>query len=362
MSKKPVTYRRLYERSCSWKIGSLIIAVLAVALAAAVWIIADGWLKEYEGSQSIYAAREYFDRLLAGEVDAMYESEKASLSSSESPEDYREYVLGLLEQGAYLDETPRRDPEGPQTYTVKLKGGGTIEFTLEVGGSTRHGYDVWKTGAVTAKTLTFKDYTLVCPENAEASADGVPLTKEDITASGLTGRYSDLVEEGIEGLKDVRYSVKRALRPPVFSVKDSAGRDMELEDADGEKKAKYIYDTDLEKWKDSSLNVIKQLAKFTVGRYAYDKMQALCVKNSPAANYVSQYQKWRSKTMEKDPAFKSMQAGRFTRLDKDRFICEVKGQAVGGYKKNADTTFDIHYLAVFKINGKNLLLEDCYTL
>ena len=362
MSRKQITYRRLYERSRRWKRLSALIALIIVALLVTVWLIADSRLKEYEGSQSIYAAREYFERLKNGELDGLYESEKALLSPAETRQDYDAFALGALQQGASLDETPRREGENTEAYTVKLAGGGTIEFTLTVDGATRHGYDVWKVKDVRADLLTQREYTLVCPADAEAFADGEARTEENIVKKDIPGKYSALTGEVTEGLTDVKYSVKRALKPPVFSVRDAGGREMELAVQDGSAKAAYVYDEELEAWSENCLSAVKYMARYTLGRVTLEQMLAQCVKNSPADKNIREYGKWKSAGSGSEPAFENMEAGLFTRLGEDRFICRVNGRCMASIKAAGDTVTELDYLMIFRISGDRLLIEDYYTL
>lgn len=362
MSKKLITYRSLYERSRRWKRRSFVIALIIAALLAAVWLIADSRLKEYEGSRSIYAAREYFERLKNGELDGLYESEKALLSPTETKQDYDDLALEAIKKGASLNETPRREGEDTEIYTVKLAGGGTVEFTLKIDGATRHGYDVWKVKGVKAALLTLSEYTLVCPADALAFADGVPLTEADIAQTGIPGRYSNLTGEVTEGFTDVRYAVKRALRAPVFGVKDALGRDMELTLRDGSAKAEYLYDEELETRKEECAGAVKYMARYTLGRVTVDQMLAQCVRNSPAYDNIREYGLWKSAGSGSEPAFEDMEASLFTRLSEDKFICRVKGRCVASIKAAGDTVTELDYLMIFRISGDRLLIEDYYTL
>ncbi|MCR4576478.1 MAG: hypothetical protein K5784_01040 [Clostridiales bacterium] len=362
MSRKQITYRRLYERSRRWKRWSFVIALIIIALLAAVWLVADSRLREYEGSQSIYAAREYFERLKNGELDGLYESEKALLSGAETRQDYEENALDAIRQGASLDETPRREGEDTEKYTVKLAGGGTIEFTLKTDGVTRHGYDVWKVKGVKAALLTLNEYTLVCHADAAAFADGVPLTEADIAETGIPGRYSFLTGEVTEGFTDVRYSVKRALKPPVFAVRDAAGRETELSVRGGSAKAEYLYDEANEARKEECVNAVKYLARYTLGRVTVEQMLSQCVRDSVAWEEIKEYGLWKSAGSGSEPAFEDMEASLFTRLAEDRFICRVKGRCVASMKAAGDTVTELDYLMVFRISGDRLLIEDYYTL
>ena len=362
MSAKQITYRRLYERSRRWKRGSFIFALVVIALLAVVWLVADSRLKEYEGSQSIYATRAYFEELKNGKLDGLYESEQAALSPAETKADYEAFALEAIKRGAVLDETPRQDGEGAEIYTVKLAGGGTVEFTLKVDGATRHGYDVWKVDKVRANLLTPTEYTLVCPADAEAFADGIGLTEADIIETGLPGRYSYLTGEVTEGFTDVKYRVKRALKAPVFAARDAAGRELELTVTNGQAKAGYAYDEELETWRESCVNAVKNLARYTLGRVSTDQMLNWCVRDSAAWEEVRQYGLWKSAGSGSEPAFEDMEAGLFTRLNEDRFICHVKGRCVASMKAAGDTVTDLNYLMVFRVSGDKLLIEDYYTL
>ncbi|MBR4235899.1 MAG: hypothetical protein IKR85_07540 [Clostridia bacterium] len=358
--KKPITMDRIYRRSIRYRITNAVFALVCAGLLALLVVFADKWLKEYELSRPIYAARDYVSSVLAGDCRDLYASEKETLSALDTEEMYDAYVAGQLASGLRLDETPRKLSEDEYEYTARAESGETLTFSVVRTGSTRHNYPVWSIRNTAAHFAPSNSVSVRAPESSSVYAGEELYPLSSAVTRDLPGPFSGYYPEGESETRECVYDITYSFVCPEISVYDRFDRVQELCDDGGVLTAKYNTDEVLlSQYADACAEAFKTIFGYTIGLEGYEKAKKYLIENSTAAYYIGEYQKWQSAKVGSG-AFTNLECREFYELAEDAFCCHISADLNAGFKDRNDTAYAPDYIMFFRITDGKPLVYDFY--
>ena len=223
----------------------IVLFFIAVAIGC---VKLNGYLKDYQRSDSRPAVEEAFSRFTSLDIDTLAGSCDWSAYPNEDIGDYRrwlqEYVAGAQPQD-FTYKALRSEEKDKKKFSVKLRGESFGTFTIrEIPNSTEYGFSTWEFDSVEVVMPQATEYSVTVPAGYSVTADGERLTEPSETgiASVWTGH---MLKEETKAPSFNRYTVERTFGVPQFEVTDLDGRSVELTEGENGPECAFSSDTRL---------------------------------------------------------------------------------------------------------------------
>lgn len=246
-----------------YKIFVPVLLVFVIAAAVGVWYL-NGVLADYEAIQPKHAADAIFQKYyLSRDFSALAEKSAAG-TSFESAETVAEYLTEKYAE-AEMSCTSGMSEDGLPTYIVKVGDYKISSFTLkESAEKTDRGWTQYEEGDFVLYYDT-KCVSVIAPEGYAVSVNSVKLDEAYVSESDIPQEGAELLPEGIDGVRYVKYTVDGIIKEPTVTAESVTGEDSfvtfsEEEDA---YRAALVYDGALEtQHKDYVLRAAEEYSKY----------------------------------------------------------------------------------------------------